>query len=42
MSGYSNDPAVADYKKYGFTSRIIKPFAINDLLQTIKEIAQTL
>ncbi|HPM02831.1 MAG TPA: response regulator [Candidatus Cloacimonadota bacterium] len=42
MSGYSNDPVVADFKKHGFTARIIKPFSINDLLQTIKEIAQTL
>ncbi len=42
MSGYANDPVVADYKKYGFTAKIIKPFSINELIQTIKDIVKTL
>ena len=30
-SGYSNDPIMADYKKYGFNGVLPKPFSINDL-----------
>jgi PAS domain S-box-containing protein len=36
-SGYSNDPIMADYKKYGFTSIIIKPYRINDLEDALKQ-----
>lgn len=38
MSGYSNDPIMADYKKYGFDGVICKPFMIdelNDVLQNV-------
>ncbi|MGV8056958.1 MAG: ATP-binding protein [Smithellaceae bacterium] len=30
-SGYSNDPIMADYKKYGFCGVLKKPFTINEL-----------
>ncbi len=30
-SGYSNDPIIAEYGKYGFKGAIIKPFKINEL-----------
>ncbi len=30
-SGYSNDPVMKDYKKYGFTDRLEKPYKISDL-----------
>jgi two-component system, cell cycle sensor histidine kinase and response regulator CckA len=39
-SGYSNDPIMADYKKYGFFGVLKKPFKITDLkniLVAIKE-----
>ena len=34
-SGYSNDPVVADYKAYGFSGYISKPYKINELKAAI-------
>jgi len=36
-SGYSNDPIMADYKKYGFSSIIIKPYRMSDLEDALKK-----
>jgi len=36
-SGYSNDPIMADYKQYGFSSIIIKPYRISDLEDALKQ-----
>jgi len=30
-SGYSNDPVVLDFEKYGFAGRLNKPYKINDM-----------
>jgi CheY-like chemotaxis protein len=30
-SGYSNDPIMAEYEKYGFAGRLAKPYKINDI-----------
>jgi CheY-like chemotaxis protein len=30
-SGYSNDPVVLDYEKYGFSGRLSKPYKIGDM-----------
>ncbi len=37
-SGYSNDPVIANYKKFGFKGILPKPYAINDLKKVINEI----
>jgi PAS domain S-box-containing protein len=37
-SGYSNDPVMADYKKYGFQGMIAKPFSIAGLSKTIRAV----
>ncbi len=34
-SGYSNDPVMADFLAYGFCGRIVKPYQIDDLRQTV-------
>ncbi len=34
-SGYSDDPVLADYKKYGFQAAIAKPFSLAELRQAI-------
>ena len=34
-SGYSNDPVMADYKKYGFCAAVAKPFDLKDLGRVI-------
>ncbi len=34
-SGYSNDPVMADYKKYGFCAAVAKPFNLKDLSRVI-------
>ncbi len=35
-SGYSNDPVMADYEKYGFKGRIQKPYNLKELSQLLK------
>ncbi len=37
FSGYSNDPVMADYKKYGFNSVITKPFEIKEMNDTLQK-----
>ncbi|MCK5706561.1 MAG: PAS domain S-box protein [Candidatus Aureabacteria bacterium] len=42
-SGYSNDPVMADYKKFGFCAIMVKPYGINEIdLMLKKIIRQTL
>ncbi len=35
-SGYSADPIMTEYKKYGFSSVLIKPYKVDDLLRTVE------
>ncbi|HNR88043.1 MAG TPA: ATP-binding protein [Spirochaetota bacterium] len=35
MSGYSNDPAIAAYREYGFRASLAKPFGIDDLTRAV-------
>jgi len=37
-SGYSNDPVMADYTKYGFKAAVTKPFLLNDLQRAIVDV----
>jgi PAS domain S-box-containing protein len=37
-SGYSNDPVIANYQKYGFSGFTTKPFTIENLSQLIAEL----
>ena len=37
-SGYSNDPIMAEYKKYGFCAAIVKPYLLKDLSRAIDEV----
>jgi len=36
-SGYSNDPAMMDYRDYGFVGRVSKPYHFNELREKIAE-----
>jgi two-component system, cell cycle sensor histidine kinase and response regulator CckA len=36
-SGYSNDDVLANYKDYGFSNIIVKPYCVDDLLRVITE-----
>ena len=36
-NGYSNDPVMADYKKYGLDGIIIKPYRISDLADVMQK-----
>ncbi|MEI6045214.1 MAG: PAS domain S-box protein [Chloroflexota bacterium] len=40
MSGYSDDPVIANYSDYGFCGAICKPFTLAALGQILKEIIQ--
>ena len=33
-SGYSNDPIMADFRNYGFSGMVSKPFTLDDLRET--------
>jgi len=37
-SGYSSDPVIADFQRYGFSAALSKPFGIDALLKVLKEI----
>lgn len=37
-SGYSNDPIMADYRKFGFSAAIAKPYTISDFEQAMRSL----
>ena len=37
-SGYSTDPVMADYKKYGFSAVVAKPYSVGELGKTLRSI----
>jgi len=37
-SGYSTDPIMADFKKYGFSAVATKPFSVDELERTLHRI----
>ena len=37
-SGYANDPIMVDFKKYGFSGVIAKPYKIKDLSKTLQKV----
>ncbi|MGB3211323.1 MAG: PAS domain S-box protein [Desulforhopalus sp.] len=37
-SGYSNDPIMADYRKYGFSAAIAKPYSIGEFEQVLNSL----
>jgi len=37
-SGYSDSPVVTDYKKYGFSGVVAKPYSINELSEKLNEV----
>jgi PAS domain S-box-containing protein len=39
-SGYSNDPVMADYKKYGFKGVITKPYTVEELNETLQHVME--
>ncbi len=41
VSGYSNDPVLANYQAYGFKGRVAKPFNLVDLSSVLESVLQT-
>jgi len=39
-SGYSNDPVMADYTKYGFSAAVKKPYQIQDMSRVLHEVVR--
>ncbi len=36
-SGYSNDPAIQDFSRYGFCGKLAKPYKINDMKNILEQ-----
>jgi CheY-like chemotaxis protein len=39
-SGYSNDPIIANFRDYGFSGYVIKPYKMDDLSRTLRTILE--
>jgi len=39
ISGYSSDPVISEYRKFGFDAYLVKPFSATDLLQAVRGLA---
>jgi two-component system cell cycle sensor histidine kinase/response regulator CckA len=37
-SGYSNDPAMVNFRQYGFQGVVVKPFKLEDLSTTLQKV----
>jgi len=37
-SGYSNDPIMANYRKYGFSGAMAKPYQLKELMKIVDQI----
>jgi two-component system cell cycle sensor histidine kinase/response regulator CckA len=37
-SGYSSDPVLSDYRSYGFSGIVAKPFRLKDLTEEVKRV----
>ena len=37
-SGYSDDPIMADFQKYGFCDVLVKPYRISELSKTLQKV----
>lgn len=37
-SGYSNDPIMADFRNYGFSAAIAKPYTISDFEEALRSL----
>ncbi len=37
-SGYSNDPVMADFRQYGFSGVMVKPFSLDDFSEALQKI----
>jgi CheY-like chemotaxis protein len=37
-SGYSNDPVVQDFRQYGFSGKLSKPYKISDLKDVLEQL----
>lgn len=41
-SGYSNDPLIADYKKFGFKAMVTKPYTLDKLSRVLSDVIEKL
>ena len=40
VSGYSDDPVLANYEAYGFRARLVKPYRREQLLEVVASVMQ--
>lgn len=41
-SGYSNDPLIVDYRKFGFKAIVIKPYTLDKLSRVLSDVIEEL
>lgn len=39
-TGFSNDPVVLDFARYGFSGKLTKPYKINDLKKVLEQLVR--
>jgi len=39
-SGYSTDPIMADFREYGFTGVVTKPYSVEELGSTLQKVLE--
>jgi CheY-like chemotaxis protein len=37
-SGYIDDPVMADYREYGFSGKLVKPYTIEELRKAVQDV----
>ena len=40
-SGYSTDPVLANYRDYGFSGKVAKPYSLDELSDTMRTVLET-
>jgi hypothetical protein len=40
ISGYSNDPVMANYQNYGFSAVLVKPYQLQEMSKVLQKLSK--